>query len=303
MSDINPIGFVGLGLMGRPMALNLRKAGFPLVVTSRSPGPVQALVEAGAIAAGTPADVAKQCPVIITMLPDSPDVAQVLEGPSGIFETLRHGAVLIDMSTISPVVTRELAAKTKARGATLLDAPVSGGEIGAISGTLSIMVGGDAAALERVRPILAAMGHAERIIHIGESGAGQVAKVCNQLMIGATLSAVGETFALARKAGVDPSRVRQALMGGFAASRVLEVHGERVIKGDFKPGFRASMYQKDLRIALETLRSHNVAAPVSAVVQQLVSALIASGRGADDYSALAMVLFDLARVETKEVSA
>src|SRR5439155_11706641 len=178
-------------------------------------------------------------------------------------------------------------------GATMLDAPVSGGDIGAINGTLSIMVGGDAAAFAAVRPILEAMGNPERIVRIGDSGAGQLCKVCNQMVIGGTLAAVSEAFALARKAGVEPALVREALLGGFAASRVLEVHGERILKGNYKPGFRARLYAKDLRIASQTLAEHETPAPVSAAVHQLVTALVASGRGDDDYAAVATVLFEL----------
>ncbi|MBE3072678.1 MAG: 2-hydroxy-3-oxopropionate reductase [Acidobacteria bacterium] len=295
-----PVGFIGLGVMGKPMALNLAKAGFPLVVHSRSQGPVETLVAAGARALSSPADVARHAEVVITMLPDSPDVRLVLAGPKGVFKAVRPGTVIVDMSTISPVVTRDLAVQASELGATLLDAPVSGGEIGAINATLSIMVGGDPAALERVRPVLNAMGSPERVIYIGESGAGQICKACNQIAIGGTLAVVGEVIALARKAGVDPARVREALLGGFAASRVLEVHGERILKGNYKPGFRASLYHKDMGIALETARALDVPMPVSAVVQQLVNALIAAGRGGDDYSALATVVFDLARLRERE---
>jgi 2-hydroxy-3-oxopropionate reductase len=291
------LGFIGLGLMGRPMALNLRKAGFRLAVHSRSRPPVEVLVAAGAVEAATPAAVAARADVVITMLPDSPDVDRVLRGPLGVFEAVRPGVVIIDMSTISPGLTRELAADAASRGATLLDAPVSGGEIGAIEGTLSIMVGGDADAVERVRPILEAMGHRDRITRIGGSGAGQLAKVCNQMVIAATLAGVSEAFALAHKAGVDVAAVRTALLGGFAASRVLEVHGERILAGNYRPGFRAALFHKDLRIAGETLGAHGVPAPVAAAAQQLVAALVAAGRGADDYSALATVVFGLAGLD------
>jgi 2-hydroxy-3-oxopropionate reductase len=288
------IGFIGLGVMGKPMALNLLKAGFPLVVNSRSHEPVEALAKSGATTASSPAEVARRAEIVITMLPDSPDVIHVLTGPKGVFKAVRPGTVVVDMSTISPTVARDLAVQASELGATLLDAPVSGGEIGAINGTLSIMVGGDAAALERVRPVLNRMGSPERIVHIGESGAGQICKACNQIAIGGTLAVVGEVFALARKAGVDPAKVREALLGGFAASRVLEVHGERILKGNYKPGFRASLYHKDMGIALGTARAYDVPMPVSAVVQQLVNAMVAAGRGEDDYSALATVLFHLA---------
>jgi 2-hydroxy-3-oxopropionate reductase len=201
------------------------------------------------------------------------------------------------MSSIAPATARSLALRAAERGATMLDAPVSGGETGAINATLSIMVGGDRRAFDAVKPILDAMGNPERVIRIGDSGSGQICKVCNQLVIGGTLAAVSEAFALARKAGVDPARVREALLGGFAASRVLEVHGERMLTGNYKPGFRARLYAKDFRIASETLDEHHVPAPVSAVVHQLVSALMARGRGEDDYAALSTVLFDLAGLE------
>jgi 2-hydroxy-3-oxopropionate reductase len=294
VSEHETVGFIGLGLMGKPMALNLRKAGFALVVHSRSRGPVDVLVAAGAKAASSAAEVARQARVVITMLPDSPDVEKVLAGPAGVFEGVQKGSVLIDMSTISPVVTRRLAAQAAERGATLLDAPVSGGEIGAINGSLSIMVGGEAAALERVRPVLNAMGNPEKVIHIGASGAGQICKVCNQMAIGGALAVVGEAFALAKKAGVDAAKVREALLGGFASSRVLEVHGERILTKNYKPGFRANLYNKDMGIVLETAHAHDVPMPVTSVVAQLVNAMMANGRGDLDYSALATVMFDLA---------
>jgi 2-hydroxy-3-oxopropionate reductase len=292
MPDI--VGFIGLGVMGRPMAKNLLAKGHSLVVHSRSQGPVDELVAAGAARATSPADVAGRARRIITMLPDSPDVERVLEGPDGVFSAIQPGTILIDTSSIAPAVARRLAARAQALGATMLDAPVSGGEIGAINASLSIMVGGDQEAFAAVKPILDVMGNPERVIRIGESGAGQICKVCNQMAIGGALAAVGEAFALARKAGVDVSRVREALLGGFAASRVLEVHGERMIKANYKPGFRASLYAKDMRIAGQTLAELGVPAPASAVVQQLVTALVASGRGEDDYAALGTVVFGLA---------
>ena len=287
------IGFIGLGLMGKPMAKNLLKAGFPLVAHSRSQGPVEDLVAAGATRADSPADVARQATRIITMLPDSPDVENVLEGPDGIFAGLQPGSIIIDCSSIAPGVARRLASEAGARGAAMLDAPVSGGEIGAISGTLSIMVGGDPRAFEEVRPILNAMGNPDKVIRIGESGAGQISKVCNQMVIGGTLVAVAEALALANNAGVDRARVREALLGGFASSRVLEVHGERILNENYKPGFRAALYEKDMRIAAATLAEYETDAPEAAVVQRLVSELVASGKGDWDYSALATVIFDL----------
>jgi 3-hydroxyisobutyrate dehydrogenase-like beta-hydroxyacid dehydrogenase len=230
------------------------------------------------------------------MVPDSPDVRDVLAGPHGVFETLRPGMVIVDMSTIAPAAARQLASEAASRGATMLDAPVSGGEIGAINASLSIMVGGDAAALERVRPLLNAMGNPDRVVHIGGSGAGQVCKACNQICIGGALASVGEAFAIARKAGIDPAKVREALMGGFAASRVLEVHGERILKGNYVPGFKTKLYHKDLGIVMQTVHELAVSAPVAAIVQQYVSALMAAGHGEDDYSSLATAVFDAAKL-------
>jgi len=287
------IGFIGLGVMGRPMAGHLLSRGYHVTVHNRSRGAMQDLAAAGATPVGSPADVARASDVVITMLPDTPDVERVIAGEGGVLEGLRAGAVVIDMSSISPVATRALAAKVAARGATMLDAPVSGGEIGAKNAALSIMVGGDAAAFARVRPILACMGNPDRIVHIGEApGSGQICKVCNQIAIGGALAGVSEAFALARKAGVDPARVRQALLGGFAASRVLEVHGERMLTGNYVPGFRARLYQKDLRIAGETAGAQALDLPATAVVTRLIDALVASGGGDLDYAALFTQLAD-----------
>ena len=296
-STTDRIGFIGLGVMGKPMARNLMARGFTLVVHSRSRGPVDELVAEGATAASTPADVARQARVVMTMVPDSPDVVAVLEGKDGVFGALQPGSLIVDHSTIAPAVARRLAARAGELGASMLDAPVSGGEVGAINASLSIMVGGEAAAFERARPMLEAMGNPERIILIGESGAGQLCKVCNQMVIGGTLAAVSEAFALARKAGVDAAKVRAALLGGFASSRVLEAHGERILQGNYKPGFRTRLFAKDLRIASDTLLEHRAPAPVAAAVQQLVSALLADGKDDLDYSALATVLFDLAGLD------
>ena len=296
------VGFIGLGVMGQPMALNLIKGGHRLVVHSRSCGPVNEVAAAGATAAASPADVARQTSVIITMLPDTPDVEAVIAGENGVLSGLQPGSVVIDMSSISPVSTRALAERVAASEGFMLDAPVSGGQIGAVNASLSIMVGGDEAAFERVRPVLACMGNPERIIYIGQSGAGQICKICNQVAIGGALAGVSEAFALAKKAGVDAARVRQALLGGFAASRVLEVHGERMLTGNYAPGFRTRLYQKDLRIANETASANAVAMPATALVTQLVNALVASGGGDLDYAALGTVLFDLAGVGDRPVN-
>jgi 2-hydroxy-3-oxopropionate reductase len=279
------------------MAANLLKAGYPLIVHSRSQQPVEALVALGATRAESPADIARQVTRIITMVPDSPDVEQVLEGANGVFSALQRGTIIIDNSSIAPGVARRLAAKATSLGAQMLDAPVSGGEIGAVSGTLSIMVGGDADAFDRVKPILDVMGNPEKVVRIGDAGAGQICKVCNQMVIAGTLGAVAEAFALAKKAGIDAARMREALLGGFAASRVLEVHGERILKGNYKPGFKTRLFAKDLKIASSTLADNQVPAPVSAAVRQLVTAQMAAGGGDEDYSAMAKVILDLARLD------
>lgn len=296
MSDV--IGFIGLGVMGKPMAKNLIKGGHTLVVHSRTRAKVDEVVAAGATAAESPADVARQSSVVITMVPDTPDVELVLTGPNGVLGALKRNAVVIDMSSISPVATRKLAALVESKGGSMLDAPVSGGEIGAVSGTLSIMVGGDQQIFERVRPILGCMGNPEKIVYIGESGAGQVCKICNQAAIGGALVGVSEAFALARKAGVDPARVRQALLGGFAASRVLEVHGERMLARNYVPGFTTRLFQKDMRIAHETALANGVAMPATALVAELLNALAGSGGAELDYSALGTVLFKMAGLDS-----
>ena len=290
------IGFIGLGLMGKPMARNLLKKGFSVIVHSRSRGPVDELSRDGATPATSPANVARLAKYIVTMLPDGPDVAKVLEGEDGVFGAMSKGAVIVDSSTIAPAIARRLAARAKELGGFLLDAPVSGGEIGAIDGTLTFMVGGDAGALESVRAILSAMGKPDRIVHVGESGAGQICKACNQIVLGGTMAVVAEAIALSRKAGVDPMKVRAALMGGFAQSRVLEVHGERMITGNWKPGFKAKLFKKDLGIAMSTLAENGVPAVTSGVVQQLVSAQIAAGEGDEDYSGIAKAIFKMANL-------
>src|SRR5688572_20031000 len=291
------IGFIGLGLMGRPMAKNLLKAGYPVVAHNRSRGPVDDLVSAGATAASSPADVARQATRIITMVPDSPDVELVLDGPQGVFSAMQPGTIIIDMSSITPETTRRLAERARALGGALMDAPVSGGDIGAIQGTLSIMVGGDAADFIAVKPILDVMGNPEKVLHIGESGAGQLCKLCNQMVNGGTLVAVAEALALARKAGVDAGKVRDALLGGFAQSRVLEVHGERALKGTYKPGFKTHLYAKDMRNVVTTLAQFDVPAAVTAVVQQLLHATMAAGRGEQDNSVMAKTVFEMAGLE------
>jgi 2-hydroxy-3-oxopropionate reductase len=289
------IGFIGLGVMGRPMAGHLVSREYRLTVHTRTRKTAEDLIAAGGRWADSPADVARQSDVIITMLPDTPDVERAVGGPDGILEGLAPGSLVIDMSSISPVATRVLAARVASGGGTMLDAPVSGGEIGAINASLSIMVGGDADAFERAKPVLACMGHPDRIVHIGAApGSGQICKVCNQIAIAGALAGVGEALALAAKAGVDAKAVRQALLGGFASSRVLDVHGERILTGNYAPGFRTTLYQKDLRLALETAAASGVAIPAAALVSQLVNALVAAGGGDLDYSAIGRTIGHLA---------
>jgi 2-hydroxy-3-oxopropionate reductase len=289
------IGFIGLGIMGKPMALNLIKGGYRLVVHSRSRGPVDALVAAGATAANTPAEVAKQASVVITMVPDTPDVELVLTGPNGfgILSELKPGTIVIDMSTISPDVTRRLSAAVAAKGGSMLDAPVSGGEVGAKNATLTVMVGGDENTFERARPILASMGKPESVTYIGPSGSGQVTKLCNQICIAANLAGVAEAYALAKANGLEPARVRQALLGGFAGSKVMEFHGNRMITGDYKPGFFVRLFQKDLRLAIEANMATGVTMPVTSIVTQFVNSYVAAGGGELDCAAAAEVWFGL----------
>lgn len=292
MADKPTIGFIGLGIMGKPMALNVLRAGFPLVVHNRSRGAVEEAVAAGAQDGGSPEGVARQAEIILTCLPDSPDVRSVMEGPNGVFTGISPGKVIVDMSTISPVVARELAAKAEELGAEMLDAPVSGGEIGARQGTLSIMVGGKPEVFERVLPVLQAMG--KNIVRVGEAGAGQVAKACNQIIVALTIEAISEALVLAAKAGVDPARVREALLGGFAQSRVLDVHGQRILDRNFRPGFKARLHHKDLKIALDTGRAYGVPLLATGLVHELYTSLVATGRAELDHSALVTLIEELA---------
>jgi len=293
------VGMIGLGIMGAPMARNLLRAGFPLVVWNRTPERADALVAAGAERAASPREVAERAAIAITMLSDSPDVAEVYRAADGVLagigaaEAGGPGKVLVDMSTISPRVARELAAEAAARGAAMLDAPVSGGDLGARDGTLSIMVGGDAAALERARPALEVLG--TRITHVGASGAGQVVKACNQIVVALTLEALGEALVLGSKAGVDPAAIVEALGGGLAASRVLEVRGPKLLARDFEPGFKLDLHAKDLGIVLETARELGVALPGTAVVDQLFHAEQSRGHGEADNSTVVRALEALAQ--------
>ena len=290
------IGFIGLGAMGLGMARRLVQVGFSVRGYDVNPVAIQTLVQAGGQAATTAADAAQSADVFVLMVVSAEQVEEVLFGAGGAAGALPPSSTVILCSTVKPEFARKTAARLADLGITMLDAPVSGGEIGAIDGTLSIMVGGDEAAFAAVKPLLDVVGNPDKVIRIGDSGAGQICKVCNQMVIGGTLLAVSEAFALARKSGVAPGRVRDALLGGFAASRVLEVHGERILKANYKPGFRAVLYGKDMRIAAETLAAHNSPAPGSAIVQRLVEELAAS-KGEMDYSALATVIFEMAGID------
>lgn len=292
------IGFIGLGIMGRPMALNLLEAGFGLVVHSRSPGPADELVAVGAERGANPQDVASRSDVVITMLPDTPDVELVLLGERGVVGGTRAGTLVIDMSTIRPLAAKDLAEAFERRGVSMLDAPVSGGDRGAIEGTLSIMVGGSATAFDRGRPILEVLG--SNIVHVGPAGAGQVAKACNQLVVAATIQAVAEALVLAKKAGVDPAGVREALLGGFAGSKILEVHGQRMLAGDFQPGFRSVLHRKDARIVRQTAEELGSPVPLFEIAAEALEHLVEVGRGDLDHAALITLLEDAAGLRVAE---
>lgn len=282
------VGFVGLGLMGRPMALNLLKAGHTVHVWTRRVESMQPLVEAGAVACGSASALAGVVDVVISMVADAPDVEQVALGPDGVAAGARPGLVFVDMSTISPSAAQSIAARLAEKGIPMLDAPVSGGEIGAINAALTIMVGGDDAAFEQVRPLFEAMG--KTVSLIGASGAGQVAKACNQILTGVGVAAVAEALNFATRSGVDAGRVREALLGGFAYSRILENHGQRMLDRNFKPGFKAWMHQKDMRIVLEEAHRLGLALPSSAATAQMFNAMVGSGLGEDDSVAMLKLL-------------
>jgi 2-hydroxy-3-oxopropionate reductase len=284
---MSELGFVGLGIMGRPMALNLIEAGHRLHLHSRSGVPA-ALTEAGGSACASGKEVAERSEVVFTMLPDTPHVAEVLFGQGGVAEGLTPGKVVVDMSSISPVDTKSFAERIGALGCRYLDAPVSGGEVGAKAATLTIMVGGPAETFEKVRPLFELMG--KNISRVGGNGDGQTCKVANQIIVALNIEAVAEALLFASKMGADPARVRQALMGGFASSRVLEVHGERMIKRTFDPGFRIELHQKDLNLALSNARQVGMSLPNTATAQELFNACAAQGGRGWDHSALVRAL-------------
>ncbi|WP_374677460.1 2-hydroxy-3-oxopropionate reductase [Piscinibacter sp.] len=288
------LGFIGLGIMGAPMAGHLRAAGHDLFVNTRSQVP-QALRDAGAVACASPKEVAQRADVIFTMVPDTPDVEKVLFADSGVAAGLSKGKTVVDMSSISPIETKAFARRINELGCDYLDAPVSGGEVGAKAASLTIMVGGPQAAFDRVLPLLQLMG--KNITLVGGNGDGQTTKVANQIIVALNIAAVGEALVFASKAGADPAKVRQALMGGFAASRILEVHGERMIKRTFAPGFRIQLHQKDLNLALQGAKALGVSLPGTANAAQLMQACAAHGLADSDHSALVRALEILAKHE------
>jgi 2-hydroxy-3-oxopropionate reductase len=292
---MNVIGFIGLGIMGKPMARNLMKAGYPLVVHNRSRAAVDELSKEGAQAAASSKEVAARSEVLITMLPDSPDVELVYTGEQGVFAGAKAGTLLIDMSSISPIVSRKLAADAQKGGMDMLDAPVSGGEAGAIGATLSIMIGGKASTVERAMPIFQALG--KNIVHVGDAGAGQVTKAANQMVVGTTIAIVSEALVLAAKAGVDPAKVRQALLGGCAQSKILEAHGQKMLDRNFKPGFRIRLHEKDMKIALATGSEYGVPLIVTGQVAQMMTAMKSMGNGDLDHSGLVRLVEELAQTE------
>jgi 2-hydroxy-3-oxopropionate reductase len=282
------IGFIGPGIMGGPMALNMMKGGHKLWIYARRPEAMKSLEAAGATGCSSPAEVARHADVIFLIVSDTPDVESVIFGENGIAKGARSGSVVVDMSTISPTATKVFAERLEKQKVDMLDAPVSGGEAGAINGTLSIMVGGKAGVFERVKPLFELMG--KNIVRVGENGAGQVAKACNQIVVAVTIEAVAEALTFAQRNGADATKVREALMGGFAGSKVMEVHGKRMLDNDFKPGFKVGLHQKDMRIVMETAHQLGVALPAAALVTQHLNALMGTGDKELDSAAVVKVV-------------
>ena len=282
------IGFIGPGIMGGPMARNLMKGGHKLWIYARRPEAMKPLEAEGATACSSAAEVAKHADVTFLIVSDTPDVESVIFGENGIAQGARKGSVVVDMSTISPTATKVFAERLAKQGVEMLDAPVSGGEGGAIAGTLSIMVGGKAKVFEQVKPLFECMG--KNIVHVGDNGAGQVAKSCNQIVVAVTIEAVAEALTFAQRNGADAAKVRDALMGGFAGSKVMEVHGKRMLDNEFKPGFKVGLHQKDMRIVMETAHQLGVALPAAALVTQNLNALMGTGDSELDSAAVVKVV-------------
>lgn len=291
------VAFIGLGIMGKPMALNLHKAGHTVFACGRRPEAMVPLTDAGCTACSSPAEAAAEAEVIIVMVSDTPDVEQVIFGEGGVIHGAKPGSTVIDMSTISPTATRSYAERLRAQGIEMLDAPVSGGDVGAINATLSIMVGGKPEVFERLKPVFEAMG--KNIVLVGGNGAGQVAKACNQIVVAVTIEAVAEALVFARKNDVDPAKVRDALMGGFAGSRILEVHGRRMLDNEYKPGFKTRLHQKDMNIVMQTARELGLSLPGAALVMQHLNALMGTGDAELDSAAVMKVIERASGMERK----
>jgi len=290
------VGFIGLGIMGRPMALNVLKSGHAVTVWARRAESMQPLLDAGAAGAGSPTEVAAAVDIVISMVADAPDVREVMLGERGVGKGAKPGLIAIDMSTILPAAARKIALDLNALGVDFLDAPVSGGEVGAIAGSLSIMVGGSLAAFEKARPVFENMG--KNIVHIGDSGAGQVAKAANQIMTGVGILTVAEALNFAAKNGVDPAKVREALLGGFAYSKILENHGQRMLDRNFKPGFKSWMHQKDMNIVLQSAHELGLCLPATAAAAQMINAMVGCGMGEEDTLAVLKLLERLSGSES-----
>lgn len=291
------LGFIGLGIMGKPMAKNLLKAGFPMVAFDLNKNAVEDVVNAGALAASSSKEVAGRVDVIITMLPDSPDVKQVILGKEGVLEGIKPGSTVIDMSSINPLVSQEIEKELRKKGVEMLDAPVSGGETGAIQGTLAIMVGGEEKVFNESMEIFKAVGR--NIVHVGKIGAGGFVKLVNQIIVAANIAAVGEAFTLGAKAGLDPQVIHQAIRGGLAGSSVLETKAPMMFGRNFKAGFKIKLHHKDLQNALSTAKDLGVPLPLSSFIQQIFLSLMTEGRGEEDHSALATFFEKMAKVEIK----
>ncbi|MBM4448291.1 MAG: 2-hydroxy-3-oxopropionate reductase [Chloroflexi bacterium] len=286
------LGFIGVGIMGKPMASHLMDAGHKVHIYDVVAAPVKELAAKGAVACGTCKEVAEKADTVFMMVPDTPDVEAALFGKNGVSEGVKKGSIVVDMSSISPIATKEFAKKLAAKGVEMLDAPVSGGQVGAQNATLSIMVGGKAAIFNKVKPYFELMG--KNIVHIGGNGDGQTCKVANQIVVGETIMAISEALLFASKAGADPSKVREALLGGFAQSRILDLHGKRIIERTFQPGFRIRHQQKDLNNALQGARSLGMSLPGCAIAQELFNVLAAQGDSDLDHSALVLALEKMA---------
>lgn len=297
-SDVKKIGFIGLGIMGKPMAANLIKAGYELVVYDIVPEKLTALVQAGAQAGASGKDVAAKSEIVITMLPNSPDVKEAVLGAGGVLEGTKRGTILIDMSSIAPLASREIAAEAKEKGVVMLDAPVSGGEPKAVEGTLAIMVGGPRETFEKVKDILGVMGAS--VTHVGDIGSGNTTKLANQIIVALNIAAMSEAMVLATKAGVDPEKVFEAIKGGLAGSAALNAKMPLVLKGNFKPGFRIELHIKDLANALDTAHELGVPVPLSSVVMELMQALRTDGKGGDDHGGIVQFYERVAKVNVRK---